>query len=117
MWGYANYRNREIGKSLVNNLKSKKIMKKFNMDNKNKKGKDQDFLKEHVWPIAYTNALIHDSFFCNIYGGIPFPTERPKNHCFVSCSYCCDDKFNQKWDFGECPKKCRPFRYQNWTFC
>jgi hypothetical protein len=117
MWGYANYRNREYGKSLFKYLKKISIGKKFNSNNENIKGKDQDFLLEYFWPIIKKKVLIHDSYFCKKLGGVPFPTQRPDNNCFVSCSYCCDKKYNKKWEFGMCPVECRPHKHKNWTYC
>ena len=117
MWGYANYRNREVGKGLMSFLKNKEIAYKYNKDHKNQKGKDQDFLSDYFWPTVKINAVIQDSYLCHTLGGSPFPTERPKNYCFVPCAYCCDDKYKQKWEYEGCPKECRPINHQNWTYC
>ena len=117
MWGYANYRNRDIGKSLYQYLKNKTICKEYNLDNESKKGKDQDFLGKYFWPLVRTNAVIQDSYLCTKLGGGSFPTQRPDNFCHVPCSYCCDKKYNRKWEYGGCPKECRPSNHQNWTFC
>ena len=117
MWGYANYRNREVGKNLLKYLKNKSICKEFKAGYSNIKGKDQDFLLKYFWPIIKKSVLIHDSYLCKKLGGVPFPTQRPDNYCFVPCFYCCDKKYNQKWDFGECPEDCRPSNHKNWTFC
>ena len=44
---------------------------------------DQIFLEEYLWEIVRENVTIHDSFYCNQLGGIPFPTRRPEHYCHV----------------------------------
>ena len=116
MWGFANYRKRDLGNKLIEFLKNKTIANDFNKNGKSDKGKDQDFLHAYFWPSAKLDALIHDSYICQKYGGIPFPTKRPNNYCFVPCAYCCDPKYNASWGY-ECPKECRPKDHQDWIFC
>ena len=67
------------------------------------------FRRRHIWPKAKFNATMHDSYSCSVYGGEPFPTQRPENlYCFVSCfNPCCEESANQTQRMPDCPKECR----------
>jgi hypothetical protein len=117
MWGYANYRNRDIGINLLAILKNETIANVFNINGTSLKGLDQDFLKLHFWPTASLNSLIHDSYFCKTLGGDPFPTQRSKIFCFVPCAYCCDENIYNKTWLDECPHDCRPNNHKDWQYC
>ena len=64
MWGYANERNRSLGKEMFELILSDKITKKYNQNGQNKKLLDQIFLTNHVWPFAKNSSTIHDSYNC-----------------------------------------------------
>jgi hypothetical protein len=82
---------------------------------------DQTFLATHIWPLAESNILIHDSFHCNYgfgYKTEPYPTQRPSANeinCFLGCLRpCCGQG---KMSFEECPKECRPKNHPEWIYC
>ena len=119
MWGFKNSFNRQLANMLFTRITSKNIASVYNGDGKHQKQRDQDFLAQHIWPIAKFNATVHASFFCDSFGAIaePFPTQRPKLFCYVSCINCCEEtlvKANFTWT---CPKKCRPALYKDWLNC
>ena len=64
MWGYANERNRTLGKTIYELILSEKITKTYNQQGQNRKGFDQAFLINYVWPFAKYNSTIHDSYNC-----------------------------------------------------
>ena len=118
MWGYANERNRTLGKIIYELILSKSL--KLNQKNLNNKDYDQYFLSNFVWPIAKKSATVHDSYNCKYLGGEPFPTKRPEDKfCFASCSLpCCDQTLNQKnRKMDVCPVECRPKDHQDWIYC
>ena len=88
---------------------------------------DQIFLTDHIWPIARSNSLTHDSFYClwsrYIYrtDTRPFPSQRQYPDCFVGCPKpCCRRLSNATIDFRQyeqCPSVCRPKTHPDWTFC
>jgi hypothetical protein len=69
------------------------------------KGNDQDFLGHHVYPIMRDNAMVHDAYLCQQFGGRPFPTKRDGD-CYI-CNAGPYDSTNG--DFQHiCPMQCRP---------
>ena len=51
---------------------------------RNLKQADQIFLEKYLWDIVKQNMTAHDSFFCDKFDGIPFPTRRPDSfYCHV----------------------------------
>lgn len=120
MWGHANVLDRQSGYRIYQNFITDKIQSEFNPgQTKNLKGYDQFYLTQHVWPMAKQNATMHDSYNCQVYGGDPFPTQRPTDrYCFVTCFFpCCDLKHNQTARMPECPLECRPKDHPEWTTC
>ena len=120
LWGFFVSKNKTLAKEIYQILLNKEIMRPYN----NKMYlEDQHFLTAYVWPKAKINSTIHDSFFCNEYGGVPFPSKRENTNCFVSCSNCCLNKSNvmktsfiSKESVGrECPLVCR--KNKEWNFC
>lgn len=119
MWGYANYRNRKLGRDLFGLIINRQIASQFGSAGNSQKGRDQDFLGAHIWPHAQSNAIVHASFHCKSFGdnALPFPTQRPEGNCYATCSFCCDfKKYNENWPF-DCPMECRPTNHQDWQFC
>ena len=88
---------------------------------------DQIFLTHHIWPIARSNSITHDSFHClwsyYIYrtDTRPFPSQREYPDCFVGCPKpCCRRLPNRTFDrnqYEHCPRSCRPKTHQDWLFC
>ena len=98
MWGFQNFRDRNMAKKLIDLIKNRDIAKNFNPDGTSQKGRDQDFLQSYVWNFANVNSMTHASFHCKSFGGSniqPFTVERKKNYCFATCSLCCDPIYNQ----------------------
>lgn len=91
MWGFKIDKNKKLAKYFYDIITSKYISFWYKLYLLiSKRGADQFLLERYFWPIARTNATIHDSFHCerqDMGGQLsqPFPTKRP-NHstCFVS---------------------------------
>ena len=97
------------------------------------KGQDQYLLERYFWPLAQSNATVHDSFFCAETGltvmnrtSSPFPTRRPGLFCFVGQVGCCNlaEVCNHSGPFDEktifpyiCPIECRPAEHKAWRTC
>jgi hypothetical protein len=119
LWGFKNKYNRQLGNSLFNLIIDKKIAKQYNNDGKHHKQGDQDFLAHHVWNLAKVNATVHASFFCDSFGSRtePFPTQRPKAFCYISCIYCCEEGITDRNFTWACPEMCRPMEHKEWIHC
>jgi hypothetical protein len=117
MWGYAVLKNRILANEIISLFVNKKIASKYNYNGESPKGFDQYFLADYIWYEARKNSTIHDSYSCTQFGpSSPFPTERPKPMCFVSCLYCCNSTLNNEIN-AECPWKCRPQNHKDWLNC
>ena len=104
LWGYVTYANREISKNLFS------LILKY--------AADKRLLDKWFWPIFSKNITIHDSFFCDKYGGEPFPNQRDLDNCFVGQFGCCGSVLNRKLPKHECPKQCRPIsKVNDWSYC
>ncbi len=85
MWGFYNSRDRLIASKIFDSVLNVDIAKKYSSKRtKNRKGADQEFLTKYVHPHLKGNAIVHDSFLCQSYGGDgkAFPTQRIGD-CFV----------------------------------
>ena len=117
LWGFAIKRNRLQAKELFKILTDKSIAKRYNLHRNKLYGRDQSFLSDFFFSFALKNSTTHDSFFCEKYGGMPFPTQRPKGNCYLGCHHCCLPNY-QRSKFGAiCPEKCRPPEHQDWLSC
>ena len=113
MWGFYNSKNRQLANELFNRIVDPEISYKYNKV-KNQKGKDQEFLSRHVYPILKKQSVIHDSYLCKNYkDSEPFPTQRIGN-CFVGRVGNCNSTAT---DFYQCPRECRPENHQEWLNC
>jgi hypothetical protein len=121
MWGYQNFRNREVADKVINLIKNRDIARNYNPGGNSRPGGDQDFLGAHIWSIASPISLTHASFHCHSFGGakiLPFPVQRQKTECFATCSICCDTKYNKSWPQDWiCPEDCRPKDHLDWKYC
>ena len=86
--------------------------------NQDKRGPDQDLLKEYIWPWAKDLAMVHDSYHCKNYSNtIPYPTQRKDTICnFVGCI----PELKSRITFtkgNKCPMKCRPRNHSDWKYC
>ncbi len=115
LWGFRPSLNRSLSSIILQKIHSRKLIKTYI-------GRaDQTFLAAHIWPLAKSNILIHDSFFCKNgfeYETVPYPTQRPsanETNCFLGCLRpCCG---HGKMPFGQCPKECRPKDHPEWIYC
>lgn len=113
MWGFTNYRNRQLANKLYSLILQADIAQKYSA---NKRGPDQHFLRDHFWKYAKLNSTIHDSYLCTRFGGGSFPSKRLSNMCFVGCvGACCDE--SSKNHLPECPIQCRPKDHKDWNYC
>ena len=86
--------------------------------NQDKRGPDQDLLKEYIWPWAKDLAMVHDSYHCKNYSNtIPYPTQREDTICnFVGCIP--ELKSGITFTKGNiCPIECRPINHSDWKYC
>ena len=84
-----------------------------------RKGTDQKLLQEHLWPVARTDLVAHDSYHCldTPDGFRPFPTQRDTRNFYDGVHY---DNFvgsNGGSMFSPCPVECRPRNHQDWQYC
>jgi hypothetical protein len=81
---------------------------------------DQQFLWDYIWKKVKDYSLTFDSYFCEHYGGQPFPSQRPVGNCFLGCiRSCCNNATNDdsKRKKIPCPIACRPRDHQDWIYC
>ena len=142
LWGYANIKNRKLGHKMLNIITNKHISNRYLENGMSKKGWgemlyfekrinflflfyffiDQDFLHDFIYKYAKKNATIHDSYTCKEFeDSEPFPTQRHKSFCYVSCHHCCDSIYtkdvNKNVAMQEFPLECRPKLNLDWKFC
>jgi hypothetical protein len=114
MWGFRPSRSPNISRVIHNKIHDRNLISRY-------RGRaDQGFLAAHVWPIAKSSLIVHDSFLCNRYGyrAQPFPTQRPspnETNCFIGCVRpCCGRGI---MPFKPCPEQCRPKDHPEWIYC
>jgi hypothetical protein len=97
------------------------IAENYNKNDRDRKGYDQFFLSDFVWPFAKLNATVHDSFTCHEYvNSAPFPTKRLNPKCFVGSPDECEESLGilsplKSENF--CPIDCRPHVHLDWFYC
>lgn len=115
LWGFRPSLSPNNSRIIHDKIHNEALVKKYT------RRADQPFLTHHVWPLAKSSAIVHDSFLCKHNYGVPaqpFPTRRrPANetNCFIGCVRPCCGK--GKMPFGECPIACRPKNHPEWTYC
>ena len=117
--GIYNERDRHLGKEIFKKMMDSTIARKYHArGTETKKGLDQAFLSDHVYPLIKSRSIIHDSYLCmNYKDSVPFPTERI-GRCFIGASYVLDrQKDCENTTFFECAVSCRPAEHKNWKFC
>jgi hypothetical protein len=113
-WGVYNARNRQKSETIYNLIKNPEIAQNYHRKGQPmQKGNDQDFLGQHVYQEMITDSIVHDSFFCMIYGGQPFPTKR-NGDCYIGNAGICDP-VNGNFQLI-CPLQCRPKDHQGTFF-
>ncbi len=118
MWGAKSHMNRELMKSIFDQMLNRTIAEHYKNGKTFYAGGDQEFLKKVVWPDAKQNSTIHDSYHCKKYGGVGFPSKRLKPNCFIACvGECCNMKVNDTMHFPPCPVECRPAEHKDWEYC
>ncbi|CAF4601910.1 unnamed protein product, partial [Rotaria sp. Silwood2] len=82
---------------------------------------DQQFLSDYIWSNVKTYSLIFDSYYCNIFGGQPFLSQRPiGDNCFLGCIRSCCINTTSSGSPNQnntCPPACRPKDHQDWIYC
>jgi len=77
---------------------------------------DQDYLYEFIWPLAYKDAVSHDSYLCDEYPLTrPFPSKRQGSY-FVG-QIGAHQSANEVEQPVVCPRKCRPKDHPDWIYC
>lgn len=121
MWGFFNERSRELATELFRKMIDVNIASKYHKNGTIfRKGGDQSFLTDHIYPFIKDRSIIHDSYKCEVYkDGEPFPTERA-GFCYVAIHHfyeeaCMTNKSNMH--DKECPFACRPAEHKNWKYC
>ncbi len=118
MWGAKSEMNRELMKSIFNQMTNKKSAAYYKHDKGFGAGGDQGFLRIVVWKYAEQNSTMHDSYHCKMLGGVGFPSKRPKLDCFVACiGGCCNMDKNSTNHLPPCPVECRPAEHKDWEYC
>ena len=113
MWGFKNYKNRNLANDIYELVINKTLSVKYNPSGISSRGHDQFFLSHHVYNKIKLDSVIHDSFLCKSYGdAAPFPTKRIGN-CFVGQVGVC----NESASFFTCEKECRPKDHLDWETC
>ncbi|CAF0708504.1 unnamed protein product [Brachionus calyciflorus] len=84
-------------------------------------GLSENLLRDYVWPLSKVeNTFSHDSYYCDKYNAMSFPSRRISN-CYVGSTHCCDGILNENLNNEQshvCPEACRPLSYQGeWIFC
>ena len=73
LWGFRPALNRSLSRLILRKIHNRELITVY--ENR----ADQTFLSTHVWPLAKSSLLVHDSFFCQDgfgHKGQPFPTRR-----------------------------------------
>jgi hypothetical protein len=109
-WGLYNSRNRQKSETIYGLVKNPDVAKNYhNKGQPMRKGNDQDFLGQHVYPVMKDNCIVHDGYLCQSFGGQPWPSKRQGN-CYICNAGPCDPikgVFEHK-----CPLACRPKDHQ-----
>lgn len=115
LWGAAPVRARRVLHDIFQPILIPVIAQRYNGTG------DQTFLTEYVWQRVKRRTLSFDSYFCQTFGGLPFPSQRPPGNCFLGCLRpCClgtIDKNKTDHYVKPCPVDCRPKSHQDWTYC
>jgi hypothetical protein len=112
MWGFFSARNRHLSYKIFRKILHPLNIFFYNYKKDSPKGADQIFLNDFVYNLIKSNSTVHDSFFCDVYGGEPWPTQRLGN-CFVGNPFECDVTAA----FETCPIQCRPKNHIDWEKC
>jgi len=111
MWGFNSQLDRKLSKEIFRRILDRKESIKYNLGSR--KGYDQYFLSNNVYPLIKRNSLIHDSYFCRLFkDSQPFPTRR-KGNCFVGNHLCNENIII----FPDCPLQCRLVKHLDWKQC
>ena len=113
MWRFYNEPNRDLAKKNFKKIAGKYLKNGI----KTKRGPDQFFLNDHVYPLIKSQSIIHDSYCCVHYGDSkPFPTERVGS-CFIGSVDTKESCAENKRLLPEGPMVCRPTEHKDWTRC
>jgi hypothetical protein len=120
MWGFYNQRNRGLGKKIFNKMMNPTVASKYHQSGtRTKRGPDQHFLTDHVYPLIKSRSVIHDSYLCARYkDSKPFPTERV-GYCYIAVHHFYEGScLTNKSNLGpECPMKCQSAEHRDWKYC
>ena len=114
LWGAATVRARPKLFNIFRPMLISSIGSQYNGEG------DQLFLKDFIWDKIKIYSLIFDSFYCQKFGGRPFPTKRLQGNYHLGCRRaCCTNVLvNSSCEYvPPCPKECRPRDHPEWEFC
>ncbi len=123
LWGFRIMMNREFSVELFKTITNPNNMN-WHLKYYNESNIEQYFLQEYLYKIVESNVTSHDSFYCDTFGGLPFPSKRTAQYCYSSNYGCCKEfKSNNYYSYNflskifECPLNCRPPKNKDWLFC
>ena len=121
LWGFVPQYDRQLARKLFNSLTNPTVAKEYNPEDRNRRGHDQSFLRDFVWPFAKANSTTHDAYLCQEFPNTrPFPSKRRNPNCFVGTVSRCNETIELAGDeFQEniCPILCRPQSHLDWLYC
>ena len=123
LWGFASLKNRLIAQKLFQIITDPN-KKAWFIQYYNNKNIEKYFVLKNIIKYVRNNSTSHDSFFCNKYGGKPFPSKRTSEYCHIGSYGCClNSETNNYYSHSfksiiyQCPLICRPRNHSEWIFC
>ena len=123
LWGFASGKNRQIGEEMFKLITDPNMIP-WHAQHGHNSTADQVFIETNLLSIVQKNNTSHDSFFCNKFGGQPFPSKRTPEYCHVGGYGCCEiSRKNNYYSRPfrslnlQCPHMCRPKNHSDWFYC
>ncbi|RNA06164.1 hypothetical protein BpHYR1_027956 [Brachionus plicatilis] len=114
-WGVFTWLDRNVSRYLFSVSTDQRILDSYtpNMDF------SDSMLKDYLWPLTKNKSTFsHDSYYCEKYKSISFPTKRESN-CYIGSELCCSYSPKPQTNLAQiCPSECRPVNYEDdWIYC
>ena len=126
LWGFASLKNRTVANTILEKIIPKPVQNKYPtyINLENSLADANKFIEEIFLNYVQKNVTIHDSFYCDSMGGVPFPSKRTFEYCFTGNYGCCHNLTENNYyseisniNIQMCNKLCRPIGHENWIFC